>query len=78
MADTISIPLADNPVDLLFADDNPKLFRPGLNYTVKVYTYIHVGHPDIILYAQFWKVWLIHVHVNGLYRVLCKWIIHGL
>jgi len=34
--DTISFPLVASPVRVNFADDNPQLFRAGLNYTLKV------------------------------------------
>ena len=35
-SDTISFPLVANPVRVRLADDNPQLFRAGLNYTLKV------------------------------------------
>ena len=35
-SDTISFPLVTNPVRVKLADDNPQLFRAGLNYTLKV------------------------------------------
>ena len=35
-SDTISFPLVANPVRVRLADDNPRLFRAGLNYTLKV------------------------------------------
>ena len=35
-SDSVTAPFVDAPVSLTFADDNPDLFRPGLNYTVKV------------------------------------------
>ena len=38
-ADTHRFSLVASPVDVKFADDNPKVFRPGLNYTVKVSWY---------------------------------------
>ena len=36
LSDTISFPLVANPVLVRLADDNPRLFRAGLNYTLKV------------------------------------------
>ena len=33
---TLTIPLVANPVSLKFTDENPKLFKPGLNHTMKV------------------------------------------
>ena len=35
-SDTVSFPLVVNPVRVKLADDNPQLFRAGLNYTLKV------------------------------------------
>ena len=35
-SDTIAFPLVASPVRVNFADDNPQLFRAGLNYTLKV------------------------------------------
>ena len=35
-SDTVSFPLVANPVRVRLADDNPQLFRAGLNYTLKV------------------------------------------
>ena len=35
--DTISFRLVANPVRVRLADDNPQLFRAGLNYTLKVW-----------------------------------------
>ena len=35
-SDTISFPLVANPVRVRLADDNPRLFHAGLNYTLKV------------------------------------------
>ena len=37
-SDTISFSLVSNPVRVKLADDNPQLFRAGLNYTLKVNT----------------------------------------
>ena len=33
---TLTIPLVANPVSVKFTDENPKLFKPGLNHTMKV------------------------------------------
>ena len=45
LADTASIPLVFSPVNVQFAEDNPRVFRPGLNYVMKVSSYI----PGIII-----------------------------
>ena len=36
IADTHSFQLVFSSVDVKFADDNPRVFRPGMNYTMKV------------------------------------------
>ena len=36
LTDTHSFQLVYSSVDLKFADDNPKVFRPGMNYAMKV------------------------------------------
>ena len=47
LADSASIPLVSNPVNIQFAEDNPRVFRPGLDYVMKVSLYI----PGIIIIA---------------------------
>ena len=46
LTDTHSFQLVYSSVDLKFHDDNPKVFRPGMNYAMKVcmmvYTYMYV------------------------------------
>ncbi len=36
IAESTVIPLVFSPIDVKFAEDNSKIFRPGLNYTLKV------------------------------------------
>ena len=36
IAESITIPLVISPIEVKFADDNSKVFRPGLNYSLKV------------------------------------------
>ncbi len=38
ISDSANIPLVFSPIDVAFADDNPSTFKPGLTYTVKVYS----------------------------------------
>ena len=41
LTDTHSFQLVYSSVDLKFADDNPKVFRPGMNYAMKVHIYMY-------------------------------------
>ena len=36
IAESTVSPLVFSPIDVKFAEDNSKIFRPGLNYTLKV------------------------------------------
>jgi len=45
-SDTTSFPLVANPVQVKFADDNPQLFRAGLNYTLKAVVTRADGSPS--------------------------------
>ncbi len=52
IAESAVIPLVFSPIDVKFADNNPNIFRPGLNYTLKVSNFISIDRFYSFLYIS--------------------------